>query len=117
MQLLAWAFPWFCFPREKRVPRRREFCNSWREVLVLPISAVAGSGKEKASLQQAFLLGDGLAPLPPKEVKKIPHLEFVDMAEMLWDNLEVQGRSVSQESQVHQSSNRSSHREIPDLLS
>ena len=47
--------------------------------------------------QQPFLLSKGLAPVPPKLVTKIQNLEFVDMAELLRDNLEVQRQVASQD--------------------
>jgi len=72
------------------------------------------SSKQKAGSQPAFLLGDGLAPVPSKLVEKIQHREFIDMANLLHDNLEVQRRSVDQETTQ---STRNKKREIPDLLS
>ena len=37
-----------------------------------------------------------LTPVPPRLAAKIQQLEFVDMAELLRDNLEVQRRATSQ---------------------
>ena len=66
---------------------------------------------------QPFLLSDGLAPVPPKLVAKIQKLDFVDMAELLRDNLEVQRREASQEQQQSTPPAHRHQREIPDLLS
>ena len=52
--------------------------------------------------------------MPAKLVEKIQQLKFVDMADLLRDNLEVNRRSVDLETtQV----SRNRRREIPDLLS
>ena len=53
--------------------------------------------KSSTTLQQPFLLSNGLAPVPPKLVAKIQKLEFVDMAELLRDNLEMQRQAASQD--------------------
>ena len=76
-----------------------------------------GKEKDKPSPQPAFLLGEGLPPVPPKLVDKIQRLEFVDMAELLGDNLEVQRRSSDQEPQPLSQSSRNRRREVPDILS
>ena len=47
-----------------------------------------GSGEEATA--QPFVLSDGLAPVPAKLVARILRGKFVDMAELLRDNLEVQ---------------------------
>ena len=61
------------------------------------ISPCQPLGDEKAhSAHQPFLLSAGLALIPPRLVAKIQKLEFVDMAELLRDNLEVQRRAASQ---------------------
>ena len=39
-----------------------------------------------------FLLGEGLPPIPVKLVAKIQKGDFVDMAELLWDNIEADRR-------------------------
>ena len=57
----------------------------------------------KASIPQPFLLSKGLAPVPLKLVEKIQKLEFVDMAELLRDNLEVQRQVASQDQSAVQS--------------
>ena len=77
------------------------------------------TGKNAPGLpQQPFVLSEGLAPLPPKLMAKIQKLEFVDMAELLRDNLEVQRCVSSQEqSSAQAAQSRSRRREVPDLLS
>ena len=81
-------------------------------------SSQPGEVKASTTPQQPFLLSNGLTPVPPKLVTKIQKLEFVDMAELLRDNLEMQRQVTSQD----QSSTpavplRNRRREIPDLLS
>ena len=51
----------------------------------------------KAATQQ-FSMGDGLPPVPAKVVEKILSGQFVDMAELLRDNLEVERRCNTTES-------------------
>ena len=72
-----------------------------------------GSSKQKAGSQPAFILGDGLTPVPSKLVEKIQRREFFNMANLLRDNLEAQRRSVDQETTQ---SARNKKREIPNLL-
>ena len=70
--------------------------------------------KDKPPPQPAFLLGEGLPPVPPKLVQR---LEFVDMAELLGDNLEVQRRSSVNDLQPTSQSSKSRRREVLDVLS
>ena len=51
-----------------------------------------GSGEEATA--QPFVLSNGLAPVPAKLVARILRGEFVDMAELLRDNLEAQWRGI-----------------------
>ena len=74
-----------------------------------------GSGEEATA--QPFVLSDGLAPVPAKLVARILRGEFVDMAELLHDNLEAQRRGVIQESSTISGDIKRGRREIPDLLS
>ena len=74
--------------------------------------------KDSTTQPQAFILSAGLAPVPSKLVAKIQKLEFVDMAELLRDNLELQRQMRSQEQLSQPSSQpRNRQREIPDILS
>ena len=67
--------------------------------------------------RQPFVLSDGLAPVPAKLVARILRGDFVDMAELLRDNLEAQRQGVIQESSAILSDLKRCRREIPDLLS
>ena len=57
---------------------------------------------------------DSLFPVPAKVVAKIKAKEFVDMAEILRDNTELERRQMNE---VMPSTARLSRREVPDLLS
>ena len=72
-------------------------------------------GKTKEAEVQPFLFSQGFPPVPAKLVGKILRLEFVDMAELLRDNIKAERRRGSQ----GESSSGSKHtrREIPDILS
>ena len=74
-----------------------------------------GLGEEAAA--QSFVLSEGLAPVPAKLMGRILRGNFVDMAELLRDNLEAQRRGVIQESSVIPSDPKRSRQEVPDLLS
>ena len=68
-----------------------------------------------------FLLSEGLPPVPAKLVGRILKGDFIDMSELLRDNLEAQRRGVFQEQSAGTLSvpavgNRI-RREVPDLLS
>ena len=41
-----------------------------------------------------FVLGEGIPPVPARLVARIWRGEFVDMADLLWDNLEVERRRI-----------------------
>ena len=62
-----------------------------------------------------FTLGKGLPPVPAKLVAKIPKGDFVDMAELLRDNMEAERRRPRASSGDPLSG--SSRRQVPDLLS
>ena len=65
-----------------------------------------------------FLLGEGLPPIPAKLVVKIQKGDFVDMAELLRDNIEADRRR-SKEGSIGPSTGQQSQsrREVPDILS
>ena len=69
------------------------------------------------TVPQPYILRPGLAPVPPRLVAKIQKLAFVDMAELLRDNLEMQRREDSQGQQTLSTPACIRRREIPDLLS
>ena len=64
-----------------------------------------------------FLLSEGLPTIPYKIVKKITNGEFVDMAELLRDNIEAERRASVVEGQNPPKAAHTARREIPDLLS
>ena len=66
-----------------------------------------------------FVLSESLPPIPAKLVEQIWKGEFVDMSELLRDNLEAQRRGAVQEAAGATSSSGGSRRrrEVPDLLS
>ena len=69
---------------------------------------------------QPFILSEGLAPVPAKLVAKILKGDFVDMAELLRDNLEAQRRGILQDPACRDptpSTVKLNRREIPDVLS
>ena len=66
-----------------------------------------------------FVVSEGLPPVPGKLVKKILKGDFVDMAELLRDNLEADRRVQGREAKNADGSTSrlASRREVPDLLS
>ena len=70
----------------------------------------------KLGAEKPFILSEGLPPVPSRLVARILRGEFVDMTELLRDNLEAHRRVVSSQSTQSTSGGRS-RREIPDLLS
>ena len=73
----------------------------------------------KGVASRPFILSEGLPPVPHKLVLRILRGEYIDMAELLRDNLEAQRRSSSQQTSSSSSdpSSSRSRREVPDLLS
>ena len=49
-----------------------------------------GTGEDSKGAAQQFSMGDGLPPVPAKVVDKILSGQFVDMTELLRDNMEVE---------------------------
>ena len=69
--------------------------------------------KEGASLP--FILGEGLPPVAAKLVVKIQRGDFVDMAELMRDNMEAE-RRAEQDGAIGSPFNKQSRRrEVPDL--
>lgn len=77
-------------------------------------SAVS-SKKIKEPEAQPFVFSQGFPPVPAKMVSKILRLEYVDMAELLRDNIEAERRALTQGE--GSSSTNFPRREIPDMLS
>ena len=74
--------------------------------------------EKNTALSQPFVLSEGLAPIPAKLVARIVRGEFVDMAELLRDNLEALRRGSLQDGSTASSSQtKKARREVPDLLS
>ncbi len=69
-------------------------------------------GKPKSAVSP-FILSEALPVVPAKLVKKIVRGEFVDMAELLWDNMEAERRRANGEGK----STLPRRREVPDILS
>ena len=74
----------------------------------------------KGGVGKPFILSEGLPPVPQKLVARILRGEYIDMADLLRDNLEAQRRSASQSSgssSMGVAPPARSRREIPDILS
>ncbi len=85
-----------------------------------PGEPTGSKGKEPAG--QAFMVGEGLPPVPAKLVGKILRGEFVDMAELLRDNIEADRRRNAIDPSHSCGAGglggtRPARREIPDILS
>ena len=75
-----------------------------------------GNGKGKEEDYPPFVFSQGFPPVPAKLVGKILRFEFVDMAELLRDNIEADRRKGAQREVAGESQKRS-RREVPDILS
>ena len=64
-----------------------------------------------------FLMSDCLPPVPAKLVAKILKGEYIDMAELLRDNIEAERRRATDTPSASSSSHHSNRREVPDFLS
>lgn len=63
-----------------------------------------------------FILSEGLSPVPAKLVAKIQKGDYVDMAELLCDNMEWECRQWTPDS-FGSKGGTASRREVPNLLS
>lgn len=74
---------------------------------------------KKQPLPPPFIVGEGLPVIPPKLVAKINRGEFVDMAELLRDNIEADRRRAATAGSVVATilASAKPRREVPDLLS
>jgi hypothetical protein len=81
-----------------------------------------GEGKEVKATSSAtdtlapFTLGVGLPPVPGKLVQTIQRGDYVDMADLFRDNMELERRKASRESTLALGI-QPSRREVPDLIS
>ena len=75
--------------------------------------------KIEGSVESAFILSEALPVVPAKPVKRIQQAEYVDMAELLKDNMEAERRRILSESAFPEThfTNRPVRREILDMLS
>ena len=79
-----------------------------------------GKGKEVEKVESAaepFLLSEGLPPVPAKLVAKIRKGDFVDMADLLRDNIEASRRQADSEQHRCGGEGKKARWEIPDFLS
>ena len=74
-----------------------------------------GGSAAEESVSTPFILGEGLPTVPAKLVRKIEKGEFLDMAELLRDNMEADRCHDGRELPPGES--RRTRREVPDLLS
>ena len=81
------------------------------------ILSPGGAGRGKEEEYQPFLFSDGFPPVPAKLVGKILRLEFVDMAELLRDNIETERRQGRQREAAGVPAKQQQRREVPDILS
>lgn len=63
------------------------------------------------------MFNEGFPPVPAKLVAKILRLDFVDMAELLRDNIEAERRRAAQGESPSSNTPRPPRREVPDILS
>lgn len=84
-----------------------------------PVGNQATTKKATSSDTLPFTLGEGLPPVPAKLASKIRRGEYVDMAELLRDNMELERRRDTREvsSNAFGLNQQPNRREVPDLLS
>lgn len=73
--------------------------------------------KDESPAETQFSLSKALPVVPAKLVRKILKGEYVDMAELLKDNMEVERRRLGGDASAAPFPSRASRREVPDLLS
>lgn len=80
-----------------------------------------GSSKAKVgpppTTAQPFILSECLPPVPAKLVAKIIKGDYVEMAELLRDNIEMERRGAAVDTSACSGTNRLQRREVPDFLS
>ena len=91
---------------------------------VQPAGSAVVSPSEPRSKQEVgeqshpVVLGEGLPPIPAQVVAQIRKGEFVDMADLLCDNLEAERRCSSHAgASPQQNSPKPLRQEVPDILS
>ena len=82
------------------------------------MSTVAKKKDGATTSDKPFILSEGLPPVPAKLVARMLRGEFIDMMELLRDNLEAQRRAALQETlAIPGPSMHRPHQEVPDILS
>ena len=71
----------------------------------------------KPTVDRPFILSEGLPPVPHKLAARTLRGEYMDMAELLCDNLEAQRRAAATTSSSTSSTTPKGRREVPDILS
>ena len=97
--------------------REPGWCPRIRAEQAISSPSVALSGRGKEEEYQPFLYSDGFPPVPAKLVWKFLRLEFVDMAELLRDNIEAERRQGRQREATGVPMKQQQRREVPDILS
>ena len=80
------------------------------------VGAGTDSTLPKSAVDRPFILSEGLPPVPHKLAARILRGEYVDMAELLCDNLEAQRQAAATTSSTS-STTPKGRREVPDILS
>ncbi len=96
--------------------KRRELAPEETTPPVAPPKEPKG---DETMVEGAFFLSEALPVVPAKLVRRILRAEYVDMAELLKDNMEAERRRWQQEGASSQGPfmGRVTRREIPDVLS
>jgi len=83
------------------------------------VEALLGGMPASDKDSKPFVLSEALPVVPPKLVRRIRRGEFVDMAELLKDNMEAERRraALGGEGSTSHGMERVGRREVPDLLS
>ena len=80
--------------------------------------SVAVFGADWETAAGPFVLGEGIPPVPAKVVAQIWKGEYIDMADLLRDNLEAdRRRATAQRGAQQQGQAKATRLEVPDLLS
>ena len=91
---------------------------SAREVQASAALQEAGEKEPKGKAEaQPFILSVCLPPVPSKLVAKIIKGDFVDMAELLRDNIEAERRRAMGDTSSCPNASRPQRREVPDFMS
>ena len=82
----------------------------------IPNPTIRGGRKDEQE-ETVFVLSEALPVVPAKLVRRILRAEYVDMAELLKDNMEAERRRMQAEGGTMHYQGRPSRREIPDIIS